>query len=324
MNILVTGAGGFIGQALASALLQDPDVSNLSLTDVFEPTLPSSSISYNVRCIKADLTSVETCESLFTRDLTVVYLLHGLMSGAAEENLELGLKVNIDSMRQILDILRRVNSSVKVVYPSSIAVYGPPEGDDKVVTEQTTPLPGSSYGAQKLICETLLNDYSRRGILDGRILRLPTVVVRPGAPSGAASSFASGIFREPLKGEKSVLPVSKDLEMWICSPRTVVKNLVLARNIPKEMFPARTRIVNLPGLTVSVCQMLEALKKVGGEEALSLVEEKRDEAIERIVETWPTRFDTSRAKRLGFEDDGKLKDTLQAYIDDYGKESRLQ
>ncbi|KAA6407527.1 MAG: hypothetical protein FRX48_08770 [Lasallia pustulata] len=321
MNILVTGAGGFIGQALASSLLNDPQVSDLTLTDVFEPSLPSSSTSHKVKCIKADLTSLKTCESLFTDKLTVTYLLHGLMSGAAEANLELGLKVNIDSVRQILDILRRVNPGVKVVYPSSIAVYGPPEGNNKVVTEQTTPLPGSSYGAQKLICETLLNDYSRLGLLDGRILRLPTVVVRPGVPSGAASSFASGIFREPLKGEKSVLPVSKELEMWICSPRTVVKNLVLARDIPKEKFPARTRVVNLPGLTVTVRQMLEALQKVGGEKALMLVEEKRDKAIEKIVETWSTRFDTSRAKMLGFEDDGTFEDTLQAYIEDYGKKT---
>lgn len=319
MNVLVTGAGGFIGQALASALVHDPQISDLTLTDAFEPTLPSSSISQNVRCVKADLTSVETCESLFTRDLTVVYLLHGLMSGATEANLELGLKVNVDSVRRILDILRRINPDVKVIYTSSIAVYGPPEGDNKVVTEQTTPLPGSSYGAQKLICETLLNDYSRRGLLDGRIVRLPTVVVRPGAPSGAASSFASGIFREPLNGEKSVLPVSKELEMWVCSPRTVVKNLVLARDVPKEKFPYRTRIVNLPGVTVSIRQMLEALKKVGGEKALRLVEEKRDEATEKIVETWAARFDTSRAKTLGFENDGTFEETLQAYLDDYGK-----
>ncbi|KAI4135060.1 MAG: hypothetical protein LQ347_000985 [Umbilicaria vellea] len=323
MNVLVTGAGGFIGQALASALLHDPRVSQLTLTDVFKPYLPSSSTSHNVsvRCIKADLTSVETCESLFAYDLTVVYLLHGLMSGATEANLELGLKVNVDSTRQILDRLRRVNPGVKVIFTSSIAVYGPPEGINKVVTEQTTPLPGSSYGAQKLIAETLLNDYSRRGLIDGRIMRLPTVVVRPRAPSGAASSFASGIFREPLKGEKSVLPVSKELEMWVCSPRTVVKNLVRARDVPKEKFPDRTRVVNLPGLTVSIREMLEALKRVGGDEVLKLIEEKKDEAIEKIVETWAARFDTSRAKTLGFEEDGTFEETLRAYIEDYSKNS---
>ena len=143
------------------------------------------------------------------------------------------------------------------------------------------------------------------------------VTVRPGKPTGAASSFASGIFREPLNGEKATLPVSKDLEVWICSPRTVVKNLIVARDIPKEKFP-NTRIVNLPGITVTVNEMLEALKAVGGQEALQLVEEQRDEAIEKIVLSWPTRLDVSRAKQLGFADDGPLERTLQQYLEDYG------
>ena len=143
------------------------------------------------------------------------------------------------------------------------------------------------------------------------------VTVRPGKPTGAASSFASGIFREPLNGEKAILPVSKDLEVWICSPRTVVKNLILVRGIPKEKFP-NTRIVNLPGITVTVNEMLEALKAVGGDEALKRVEEQRDEATEKIVLSWPTRFDVSRAKQLGFADDGPLERTLQEYLEDYG------
>ena len=142
------------------------------------------------------------------------------------------------------------------------------------------------------------------------------VTVRPGKPTGAASSFASGIFREPLNGEKAFLPVSKDLEIWICSPRTVVRNLILARDVPKEKFP-NTRIVNLPGITVTVREMLEALRAVGGEEALNLVEEKRDEAIEKIVSSWPTRLDISRAKQLGFVDDGPLERTLQEFVEDY-------
>ena len=176
MNVIVTGAGGFIGQALAVALLADSSLSKLTLTDVTEPHLPSATRSnIETRCIAADLTSVEACKSLFTADLTVIYLLHGLMSGAAEANLELGLKVNLDSMRHILDILREVKPGVKVVFPSSCAVYGPPESPEAVVTERDAPLPGSSYGAQKLISEILLNDFSRRGLLDGRILRLPTV-----------------------------------------------------------------------------------------------------------------------------------------------------
>ena len=143
------------------------------------------------------------------------------------------------------------------------------------------------------------------------------VTVRPGKPTGAASSFASGIFREPLNGEKAILPVPKDLEIWICSPRTVVKNLIIARHIPKEKFGA-TRIVNIPGITVTIKNMLEALRAVGGDKALNLVEERRDEATEKIVLSWPTRLDVSRAKELGFVEDGPLEQTLQEYIEDYG------
>ena len=178
LNIIITGAGGFIGQALTSALLPDKEVSQITLTDVFEPSIPhceNLNPDVKTRCLKADLTSRNTCEALFTPDVNLVYLLHGLMSGASEANLELGIKVNIDSMRQIFDILREVNAGVKIVFPSSTAVYGPPAGPEEVVTERTAPLPGSSYGAQKHITETLLNDFSRRGLLDGRIVRLPTV-----------------------------------------------------------------------------------------------------------------------------------------------------
>jgi nucleoside-diphosphate-sugar epimerase len=177
INCIITGAGGFIGQALASALLEDPLLTKLTLTDVFEPSPPKSKVEskVEVRCLKADLTSLETCQSTFTPDLNLIYILHGIMSGAAEANFELGLKVNLDSTRQILDILRQTNPGVKVIYPSSLAVYGPPATSTTKITELNAPVPGSSYGAQKHICETLLDDYSRRGFLDGRTCRLPTV-----------------------------------------------------------------------------------------------------------------------------------------------------
>ncbi|KAG7002256.1 hypothetical protein G7Y79_00028g062770 [Physcia stellaris] len=281
------------------------------------PQWKNTNPQVQTKCLKADLTSQEVCRELFTADIDLVYLLHGLMSGASEANLELGIKVNIDSMRQIFDILRDVNPGVKIVFPSSTAVYGPPDGPDEVVTERTAPLPGSSYGAQKHITETLLNDYSRRGLLDGRIIRLPTVLVRPGKPTGAASSFASGIFREPLNGEKSVLPVSRDLKLWICSPRTVVKNLIHARDIAVADF-GTSRIVNLPGRTVTVEEMLEALERIGGRKALDLIEEKRDEATEKIVESWPTMLQTSIAEQLGFSEDVSLEQTLKDYLEDYG------
>ena len=141
--------------------------------------------------------------------------------------------------------------------------------------------------------------------------------MRPGKPTGAASSFASGIFREPLNGEKSILPVSRDLKLWICSPRTVIRNLIHARDLLKADF-GTSRIVNLPGKTVSVNEMLQALENVAGRKAVDLVEEKRDEATEKIVESWPTSLDTSLAKDLGFHDDGSLEQTLEAYLEDYG------
>tara|TARA_R110002060_G_scaffold7827_8_gene11781 strand:- start:1623 stop:2351 length:729 start_codon:yes stop_codon:yes gene_type:complete len=237
------------------------------------------------------------------------------MSGAAEANLDLGLRVNIDSTRFILDVLRKIKPGITVVFPSSLAVFGPSEG--RLVTETTMPLPGSSYGAEKLICEILLNDFSRRGLIDGRILRLPTIIVRPGAPSGAASSFCSGIIREPLKGEKSILPVSRDLKLWVCSTRTIIKNLVYAKDIPMARFGAGSRIVNLPGSTVTVDQMLQILGNVGGRDALALIEERKDPAVESIVAKWPAQFDTSLAKKLGFFEDGPLAQTVDEYLKDY-------
>ena len=177
INCIITGAGGFVGQALASALLSDPRISHLTLTDVVEPSTPSkpSTTHVQTRCVGADLTDPAVCESIFTPDINLIYLLHGIMSGQAEADLDLGLKVNLDSTRQILDLLRATNPGVKIVFTGSTAVYGPPIAPDAKVSELDAPMPGSSYGAQKHICETLLDDYSRRGLLDGRICRLPTV-----------------------------------------------------------------------------------------------------------------------------------------------------
>lgn len=203
------------------------------------------------------------------------------------------------------------------VFPSSLAVYGPSSPGD-VTSEKTCPLPQSSYGAQKLMAETYLNDFSRRGLLDGRIVRLPTVIVRPGAPSAAASSFASGIVREPLKGERSVLPVARSLEMWVCSPKTVVRNLVLVKDVPKEKFGI-SRTVNLPGITVTVQQILDALEAVGGTPATSLVDETPDAKVEAIVGSWPAKFDISRAEALGMQGDVSLVETVQTFADSLKK-----
>ena len=226
----------------------------------------------------ANLTDKATVDRLFAADLTHVYLLHGIMSGAAEANYELGLKVNFDSMRLIADALARNSPTdpIRVVFPSSLAVFGPLKPGD-VVTETTMPSPQSSYGAQKAMVELLLNDMSRRGALDARILRLPTIIVRPGNPTGAASSFCSGVLREPLNGQKAILPVSDDLELWVCSTRTIIQNLLIAGEVSSSQLEGGSRIVNMPGKTVAVAQMLEALRDVGGQKALGLIERVPDE-----------------------------------------------
>ena len=327
MTILITGAGGFIGQRLAATLMVDPSVTQLVLTDVLEPGLPHlpesavATSTCNVRTVAADLTKLHVCEQLLTQHLTHVYLLHGIMSGAAEANLDLGLAVNVDSMRHIMDTLRTVKPGIRVIFPSSLAVFGPMAEDD-IVTESAMPLPQSSYGAQKYICETLLNDFSRRGLLDGRILRLPTVIVRPGKPSGAASSFCSGIIREPLNGEKSILPVPKSLKLWVCSTKTVIRNLLIVRDIPESAYGKGSRTVNLPGTTVSVQEMLDALGSVGGERALGLLEERRDDSVVNIVGSWPAKFNTSRAQDLGFQEDGSLVEAVEQYLQDFGPASK--
>jgi nucleoside-diphosphate-sugar epimerase len=319
MEILITGAGGFIGQALAKELLLDTQVSSITLTDVMQPSAPSTTSTAKITTLASDLTSLATCQELCsTTPFTHVYLLHGIMSGAAEANLELGLKVNVDSMRYMMDTLRTTRPGIRVIFPSSLAVFGPALKDK--VTEATMPLPQSSYGAQKQIGETLLNDYSRRGLLDGRIVRLPTIIVRPGKPSGAASSFCSGIIREPLNGEESILPVPQALKLWVCSTRTVIKNLVIARDVPTEAFSSvagGSRIVNLPGITVTVKEMLDALLDVGGQKARNLIKETPDSAVEQIVGSWPAEFDITRAVHLGFQGDGDLKRTLKEYLEDY-------
>jgi nucleoside-diphosphate-sugar epimerase len=324
MNILITGAGGFLGQRLASALLDDSAVNSLLLTDVHEPAIPtgkSTARACTVRAAAADLTQRVVCAELVTPDLTHVYLLHGIMSGAAEADLELGLRVNVDSMRYMLDTLRQVRPGIKVIFPSSLAVFGA-TGEDTVVDEMTLPLPRSSYGAQKHMCEILLDDFSRRGLLDGRIVRLPTIIVRPGRPSGAASSFCSGIIREPLNGEKSTLPVARSLKLWVCSTRTVVRNLLVARDVPTVAYGSGSRIVNLPGITVSVREMLAALEKVGGKKALDLIEDSPDDAVAQIVGSWPARFDVSRARELGFQGDGSLVETLEQYLEDFAPHAK--
>ncbi|TLD32399.1 NAD(P)-binding protein [Venturia nashicola] len=309
-SILITGAGGFIGASLTTALLASNSDLTLTVTDISAPPTPSP----RVTSIASNLTDASSVQSLLSTSYDTVYLLHGIMSSGSEANLPLSTQVNIDSFRLILQTLIIDHPGTKLIFPSSLAVYGPCSNTDGLVCETTCALPQSSYGTQKLVIETLINDYSRRGLIDGRIARLPTVIVRPGAPTAAASSFASGIVREPLQGIKSSLPVSEDLEMWVCSPQTVVANLMKLRQIPSEKFAGFfSRVVCLPGQVVSVGQILTELEAVGGREARNLVVKEADEAVETIVKSWPSRFDVQRAEFLGLQPDVPLREVVQSF-----------
>lgn len=316
MSILITGAGGFVGQQLAAALLQESPTTRLLITDVNAPSIPSGADSSRITSVAADLTSRNAVGELINpvNRFVAVYLLHGIMSSGSEANFELGMKVNLKATTYIFERLARTMPGVKVVYTSSLAVYGPTE-KGFVINERNYPqIPTSSYGTQKIACELLLNDYSRKGYLDGRAVRLPTVTVRAGKPTQAASSFASGILREPLNGQESVMPVKKDTDLWICSPYTVVKNLMIARNIPAEKF-GDSRSVNLPGTKVSVQEMLDVLEEVGGKEKRALVKEEYDEETDTIVAGWSPNFDISWAKFLGFVEDMSLLENVRQYAE---------
>ncbi|CAO2653626.1 Nn.00g030370.m01.CDS01 [Neocucurbitaria sp. VM-36] len=312
MKVLITGAGGFVGQILAKKLIETDSSTSLILADVKEPSNPTS--SKNVQTVGADLTDISASENLIAQAPDVVYILHGIMSSGSEANLEFGLKVNFESVRQLLDVIRTKRPGIKVVFTSSCAVFGRKAVENVATETDIVPMPESSYGTQKLMIEFLVNDYSRRGLIDGRIVRLPTVFVRAGAPTAAASSFVSGIVREPIHGQESELPCDPSIGIWLTSPRALATNLVHAIKVPGEKF-GHFRQVLLPGYTATSGEILDALEKVAGKEVRALVKEKRDETIQRIVLSWPAKYDTARAKELGFSDDVGLEQTIRDFID---------
>lgn len=318
MHILITGAAGFIGQILTKKLLNDP-THTLTLTDIHEPPIPHDvKHPENVQTITADLLTSTGADSVVSSTLDAVYAFHGIMSSGAEADFDLGMRVNVDATRNLLESVRRTcrPGVVRVIYASSQAVYGQPL--PAVVDESVTPTPQSSYGAEKVICETLVNEYTRRGFVNGFVLRFPTISVRPGKPTAAASSFLSGMIREPLAGKECVVPVEdRGFKSWLCSPRTLVWNLLHTLTLERDALPAHIRQINVPGICVSVQDMMDALERVGGEDKLAFIKEKEDPALKAILLSWPTRFDNSQAYSLGFKPD----DSFEQAVTDYQSEN---
>lgn len=318
MHILITGAAGFIGQILTKKLLNDP-THTLTLTDIHEPPIPHDvKHPENVQTITADLLTSTGADSVISSTLDAVYAFHGIMSSGAEADFDLGMRVNVDATRNLLESVRRTcrPGVVRVIYASSQAVYGQPL--PAVVDESVTPTPQSSYGAEKVICETLVNEYTRRGFVNGFVLRFPTISVRPGKPTAAASSFLSGMIREPLAGKECVVPVEdRGFKSWLCSPRTLVWNLLHTLTLERDALPAHIRQINVPGICVSVQDMMDALERVGGKDKLAFIKEKEDPALKAILLSWPTRFDNSQAYSLGFKPD----DSFEQAVTDYQSEN---
>ncbi|WVQ63364.1 hypothetical protein V866_005392 [Kwoniella sp. B9012] len=326
--VLITGAAGWLGGILASELLSDPKTPNvkLILADIVEPKAPKG--AQHALTFKADLTNPESISTLYDTEFgtpDTVYCFHGIMSRGSEDNFDLGLKVNIDSIRYMLEAARKRKTAsgelIKFIFTSSLAVYGGPL--PHVVDIHTIATPEGAYGMGKLSSELLVNEYSRRGFVDGRILRLPTIVVRPGVPSAATSAFISGIIREPLHGVEAICPVgngldSPELELaaWVASPEITIQNFVIAKHIPKEKFLPHTRVAYLPGFTTTVREELEALATVAGKDALKLVTFKDDPTNRRIVSSWPARFNNEYPLSLGFVvDQGGMVPIVQRFKD---------
>jgi nucleoside-diphosphate-sugar epimerase len=310
MRISITGGGGFLGRRLADALLADNRVERILLADVVPIAAPPA--DSRVVPWVGDLCGAGAADAIVA-GADVVFHLAAVLSGQAESEFDAGMRVNIDATRGLLDAARAGGRCPRFVFTSSLAVFGPPMPD--VVTDDTAAHPQSSYGAQKAVGELLVADYSRRQFVDGRVLRLPTVCVRPGRPNAAASSFVSGIIREPLRGEEAVCPVPAGQELWLSSPLAAVANLAHAAFLPPEALGSR-RIVNAPGITVSVAQMIAALGAVAGPQAAARVTFGENPSVRRIVSSWPARFDVGRAVALGFVRDSSFEALVRGFLDD--------
>lgn len=312
MRVLITGAGGFIGQLIAAELLNDSQY-KITLTDTLEPNIPAH-VRYpqNATVLQADLCDDACFSSIVTEDLEAVYVFHGIMSSGSEANFELGMRGNVEATMKLLEALRKTCPGVRVIYTSSLAVYGKPLPD--IVHDAIIPTPESSYGAEKIVCETFINDYTRRGFLSGFTLRLPSIVVRPGKPTAAASSFLSGMIREPLNGLTCTIPiVDRSFSSWICSPRTLVRNLLHTLTVPFDALPPHIRQINLPGIRVTIQEIMDALSKVGGDGLLKLLKEENNASLIPIIKSWPINVDNSAAIKLGYKVDESVEDAVRDY-----------
>ncbi len=321
MHVLVIGAAGMVGRKLVQRLAADgavagQPISALTLYDVSEPEAPAG-FAGRVERLAGDLSRPGEAERLVAGRPDLIYHLAAIVSGEAEADFEKGYRINLDGTRLLFEAIRREGEREpyhpRVVFTSSIAVFGAPFPES--IGDEFLRAPLTSYGTQKAIGELLLADYSRRGIFDGIGIRLPTICVRPGKPNKAASGFFSSILREPLAGQEAVLPVPDTVRHWHASPRAAVGFLLHAAGLDTAPLGAR-RNLSMPGLSATVGEQIEALRRAAGERAVRLIRREPDPQVARIVAGWPERFDARRAQELGFRAESSFDEIIRVHVED--------
>ncbi|MEE9314243.1 MAG: D-erythronate dehydrogenase [Rhizobiaceae bacterium] len=318
MKILVLGAAGMIGRKLIERLLDDGRLRGKTITHIHGFDVVESKIAttgdLSITTSAGDVSDAAVVDALVAERPDVIFHLAAIVSGEAEADFDKGYRINLKGTQNLLDaIVAHSSYYPRLVYASSIAVFGAPFPEFVEDDFHLTPL--TSYGTQKAIGEMLLADFTRKGHMDGVGIRLPTVVVRPGKPNAAASGFFSNIIREPLVGEKAILPVSDDVMHWVASPRSAIGFCIRAAEIAGDEIGSR-RSLTMPGLAITVGEMVEALERVAGAKVASLIERKKDETISGIVADWPRQFKTKRAEGLGFTSEKTFDAIIQAHIED--------
>jgi nucleoside-diphosphate-sugar epimerase len=316
---MIIGAAGMIGRKLCERLAKDGGLSGkpierMTLVDVVAPSEPTG-FAGKIGLETADLSAEGEAARLVDFRPDIVFHLAAIVSGEAEADFEKGYRINLDGTRALFEAIRLAGEGYKprVVFTSSIAVFGAPFPE--TIGDEFFSTPLTSYGTQKAICELLLSDYSRRGFFEGIGIRLPTICIRPGKPNKAASGFFSGILREPLAGKEAILPVSEDVRHWFASPRAAVGFLIHAAEMDLAKLGNR-RNLSMPGLTATIAEEIEALRRAAGDAAVKLIRREPDPTIVRIVAGWPRNFDTKRAEKLGFRADASFDALINAYIED--------
>ena len=320
MDVLITGGAGFLGVKLAKKLLErgtlagpDGKQHTLSRIVLLDQVAAQGFTDPRIVSMTGDVADAASVARALTPSVQTVFHLAAVVSGEAESDFDLGMRINLDATRILLEQARRNGNKPRFVFTSSVAVFG---GELPAKVLDTTPAtPQGSYGAQKAMCELMVTDYARKGFVDGRSVRLPTVSVRPGKANKAASSFASGIIREPLNGVTSICPVPPATRMWVLSPRSTVNNLIHAHEVDGAVFGS-AGAVNLPGLSITVGEMVAAMGRVAGDAPVKLIKWEEDAAIMKLVRTWPGDFITTRAESMGFIRDTNYDDVVRAYMDD--------